>query len=144
MNTHPQHPENMSNEDIIAMACRIREDENAQLHVRPWKSRSRIAWYVAIPAACLVSFFLGYLLRPDSTGGNPQGLTAQTTTDTVYVHEVVHDTIYQTTDPHRPVRPRPLTASTSSASQEGRKIGISVLEDNIRYDLLAANHNEYY
>ena len=68
MNTHPQHPENMSNEDIIAMACRIREDENAQLHVRPWKSRSRIAWYVAIPAACLVSFFLGYLLRPDSTG----------------------------------------------------------------------------
>ena len=103
------------------MACRIREDENAQLHVRPWKSRSRIAWYVAIPAACLVSFFLGYLLRPDST-----------------------DTIYQTTNPHQPVRPRPLTASTSSASQEGRKIGISVLEDNIRYDLLAANHNEYY
>ena len=142
MNTHPQHSENMSNEDIIAMACRIREDENAQLHVRPWKSRSRIAWYVAIPAACLVSFFLGYLLRPDSTGGNPQGLTAQTTTDTVYVQ--VYDTIYQTTDVHKPVRPRPITASTSSASQEGRKIGISVLEDNIRYDLLASNHNDYY
>lgn len=142
MNTHPQHPENMSNEDIIAMACRIREDENAQLHVRPWKSRSRIAWCVAIPAACVVSFFLGYLLRPDSTGGTPQGLTAQTTTDTVYVQ--VHDTIYQTTDVHKPVRPRPITASTSSAPQEGRKIGISVLEDNIRYDLLAANHNDYY
>lgn len=123
------------------MACRIREDENAQLHVRPWKSRSRIAWYVAIPAACLVSFFLGYLLRPDSTGGNPQGLTAFATTDTVYVQEVVHDTIYQTTDVHKPVRPRPITASNGS---EKRKIGISVLEDNIRYDLLASNHGEYY
>ena len=121
------------------MACRIREDENAQLHVRPWKSRSRIAWYVAIPAACLVSFFLGYLLRPDSTGGNPQGAFAAT--DTVYVQEVVHDTIYQTTDVHKPVRPRPITASNGS---EKRKIGISVLEDNIRYDLLASNHGEYY
>ena len=130
----------MSNEDIIAMACRIREDENAQLHVRPWKSRSRIAWYVAIPAACLVSFFLGYLLRPDSTGGNPQGLTAQTTTDTVFVHEVVHDTIYQTTNPHKPVRPRPITAKTSPPAPS-EKIGVSMLEDGIRYDVLAQNRD---
>ena len=140
MTTHSQHPENMSNEDIIAMACSIREEDNKQLHVRPWKSRSRIAWYVVVPAACLVGFFLGYCLRPSTTGEPPQDLTSYITTDTVYVHEVVHDTVYQTTDPHRPVRPRPITAS-QGASSEPRKIGISVLEDNIRYDLLASNHD---
>ena len=139
MNTHSQQPQNMSNDDIIAMARRIREEENNQLQVRPWKSRSRMAWYIAVPAACLVGFFLGYFLRP--TGDTPQGLTAFATTDTVYVQEVVHDTIYQTTDVHKPVRPRPITASNGS---EKRKIGISVLEDNIRYDLLASNHGEYY
>ena len=126
----------MSNDDIIAMARRIREEENSQLQVRPWKSRSNMAWYIAVPAACLVSFFLGYLLKPSNDA--PQGL-ASVATDTVYVQ--VYDTIYQTTDVHKPVRPRPITASNGS---EKRKIGISVLEDNIRYDLLASNHGEYY
>ena len=136
MNTHSQQPQNMSNDDIIAMARRIREEENSQLQVRPWKSRSNMAWYIAVPAACLVSFFLGYLLRPSNEA--PQGL-ASVATDTVYVQ--VYDTIYQTTDVHKPVRPRPITASNAS---KPRKIGVSVLEDNIRYDLLASNHNEYY
>jgi len=135
MNTHFQQPQNMSNDDIIAMARRIREEENNQLQVRPWKSRNRMAWYITVPAACLVGFFLGYCLRPASE--TPQGLTALATTDTVYVQEVVYDTIYQTTDVHKPVRPRPITA----ANQASRKIGISVLEDNIRYDLLAS-HND--
>jgi hypothetical protein len=135
MNTHPEYPENMSNDDIVAWALRIREEENSQLEVRPWQSRNRWAWYIAIPAACLVSFFLGYGLR--SANETPQNLTSHITTDTVYVHEVVHDTIYQTTDVHKPVRPRPVTA----ANQPPRKIGISVLEDNIRYDLLAS-HND--
>lgn len=136
MNTHSQQPQNMSNDDIIAMARRIREEENSQLQVRPWKSRSNMAWYIAVPAACLVSFFLGYLLKPSNDA--PQGL-ASVATDTVYVQ--VYDTIYQTTDVHKPVRPRPITASNAS---EPRKIGVSVLEDNIRYDLLASNHGEYY
>ena len=134
MNTHSQQPQNMSNDDIIAMARRIREEENNQLQVRPWKSRNRMAWYIAVPAACLVGFFLGYCLRPASEA--PQDLTAHVTTDTVYVQ--VYDTIYQTTNVHKPVRPRPMTADNGSAP---RKIGISVLEDNIRYDLLAS-HND--
>ena len=138
MNTHSQQSQNMSNDDIIAMARRIREEENSQLQVRPWKSRSKMAWYITVPAACLVSFFLGYLLKPSNDA--PQGLVS-VATDTIYVHEVVYDTIYQTTDVHKPVRPRPITASNAS---EPRKIGISVLEDNIRYDLLASNHHEYY
>jgi hypothetical protein len=69
---------------------------------------------------------------------------ASAATDTVIVHEVVYDTIYQTTDVHKPVRPRPITASTQSASSESRKIGVSVLEDDIRYDLLASNSDMYY
>ena len=133
MNTHSQQPQNMSNDDIIAMARRIREEENNQLQVRPWKSRNRMAWYITVPAACLIGFFLGYCLRPASE--TPQDLTALAATDTVYVQ--VYDTIYQTTDIHKPVRPRPITA----ANQASRKIGISVLEDNIRYDLLAS-HND--
>ena len=133
----------LSHEDIITIARDIREEDNAQLHVRPWKSsRNSTAWYIAIPAAaCLVGIILGYCLHPALNENDPQGLTAHTTTDTVYVHEVVHDTIYQTTDVHRPVRPRPITASTQSPSKEPRKIGVSVLEDNIRYDLLASNHD---
>lgn len=138
MTTHPQQPENMSNEDIIAVALRIREEDTRQVKVRPWKSRHRTAWYIAIPAACLVSFFLGYLLKPSNEA--PQGL-ASITTDTVYVQQVVYDTIYQTTDVHKPVRPRPITASNES---EPRKIGVSVLEDNIRYDLLASNGDMFY
>lgn len=155
MTTSSQHPDSMnkdfgrrseellSNEDIIAAACHIREEENAQLHVRPWKSRSRIAWYVAIPAACIVGFVLGYCLQPSATGEVSQGL-AYTTTDTIYVHEVVHDTIYQTTDVHHPVRPRPITASAQPSSSKPRKIGVSVLEDGIRYDLLASSPNGMY
>ncbi|MBP5375742.1 MAG: hypothetical protein J6Y38_05355 [Bacteroidaceae bacterium] len=138
MTTHPQQPENMSNEDIIAVALRIREEDTRQVKVRPWKSRHRTAWYIAVPAACLVSFFLGYLLKPSNEA--PQGL-ASITTDTVYVQQVVYDTIYQTTDVHKPVRPRPITASNES---EPRKIGVSVLEDNIRYDLLASNGDMFY
>ena len=141
MTTHPQQPENMSNEDIIAVALRIREEDTRQVKVRPWKSRHRTAWYIAIPAACLVSFFLGYLLKASNEA--PQGM-ASAATDTVIVHEVVYDTIYQTTVVHKPVRPRPITASTQSASSESRKIGVSVLEDDIRYDLLASNSDMYY
>ena len=41
MTTHPQQPKNMSNDDIIAIARSIREEDNSQLHVRPWKSSHR-------------------------------------------------------------------------------------------------------
>ena len=141
MTTHPQQPKNMSNDDIIAIARSIRKEDNSQLHVRPWKSsRRRIAWYVALPAACVISFIFGYCLRPTPNVDTPHELTAQTATDTVYLHEVVHDTVYQTIS-----NDALHTYSTSTSSQpvnkEPRKIGISVLEDNIRYDLLAASHN---
>ena len=141
MTTHPQQPKNMSNDDIIAIARSIREEDNSQLHVRPWKSsRRRIAWYIALPAACVVSFIFGYCLRPTPHVDTPHDLTAQTITDTIYLREVVHDTVYRTTS-HDALLLHSTSTSTPSANEEPRKIGVSVLEDNIRYDLLAASHN---
>ena len=146
MTTHPQHPKNMSNDDIIAIARRLREEDNSQLHVRPWKSsRRRIAWYIALPAACVISFVLGYCLRPTSNTETPHDLTAQTvtTSDTVYVHEVMHDTVYLTTS-HDALHPHSTSTTSRPINEEPRKIGVSVLEDNIRYDLLAASHDMRY
>ena len=60
--------------------------------------------------------------------------------DTVIVSHVVRDTIYQTTNPHKPVRPRPITAKTSRPAPS-EKIGVSMLEDGIRYDVLAQNRD---
>ena len=141
MTTHPQHPENMSNDDIIAIARSIREEDNSQLHVRPWKSsRRRIAWYIALPAACVISFIFGYCLRPTPMTETPHDLTAQTITDTIYLREVVHDTVYRTTS-HDALHPHSTSTLSQPANEEPRKIGVSVLEDNIRYDLLAASHN---
>ena len=141
MTTHPQHPENMSNDDIIAIARSIREEDNSQLHVRPWKSsRRRIAWYIALPAACVISFIFGYCLRPTPHVDTPHDLTAQTITDTIYLREVVYDTVYRTTS-HDALHLHSTSTSSQPANEEPRKIGVSVLEDNIRYDLLAASHN---
>ena len=143
MTTHPQHPKNMSNDDIIAIARSIREEDNSQLHVRPWKSsRRRIAWYIALPAACVVSFVLGYCLRPASNTETPHDLTAQTA-DTIYLREVMHDTVYLTTS-HDALHPHSTSKPSQPANGESRKIGVSVLEDNIRYDLLAASHDMHY
>lgn len=140
MTTPSQQPKNISNDDIIAIARSIREEDNSQLHVRPWKSsRRRIAWYVALPAACVISFILGYCLRPTPHADTPHDLTAQIATDTIYLREVVHDTVYQTTS-HDALHLHSTSTSSQPTNKEPRKIGISVLEDNIRYDLLAASH----
>ena len=143
MTTHPQQPQNMSNDDIIAIARSIREEDNNQLHVRPWKSsRRRIAWYIALPAACVISFVLGYCLRPASNTETQHDLTAQTA-DTIYLREVMHDTVYLTTS-HDALHLHSTSTSTQAANEKPRKIGVSVLEDNIRYDLLAASHDMHY
>ena len=138
MKTTSQHTENMSNEDIIAIARSIREEDNRRLNVRPWKSRNRIAWYIAVPAACFIGFVRGYCIHLSSSGDSPQNFASTVTADTFLAREVASDTVYQTTNPHRPVRPRPITASAPSSTKP-TKIGISVLEDHIRYDLLASS-----
>ena len=65
-------------------------------------------------------------------------------TDTVTVHEVVHDTVYQVKPVSQPITPHQL-AKRSTPSQKTEKqpetepVGVSMLDDGIRYDLLAEN-----
>ncbi len=66
-------------------------------------------------------------------------------TDTVLLHEVVHDTVYQTKPVSQPLSPYQL-AKRSTPSQKTEKqpesepVGVSMLDDGIRYDLLASNN----
>ena len=133
-NNLPSNRPLLSDDDIIAAARHLRDEENRRYHA---------GWYVGVPAACLVGFLLGFYLRPSVEVAPVEQPVAHTEVrvDTVIVHQVVHDTIYQTTDPHRPVRPRPVMAAAKPAATplKSEKIGVSMLEDGIRYDLLAAS-----
>ena len=142
MTNKPQHQTNISDKEIFAAARRRRDKQNSQLSVRPWQPRYSAAWYIAVPAACLVGFAFGFLLRPSAEVETPQQPVAHTIVkvDTVIVSQVVRDTIYQTTDIHKPVRPHPITAKTTHPAPS-EKIGVSMLEDGIRYDVLAQNRN---
>lgn len=141
-NTH-SHKSTLSDDDLIAATRQLRQEENGRLHIRPWKRQSRWGWYVAIPAACLVGFAIGFFLRPSAE--EPAQVLAKTVvvTDTVLVREVVHDTIYQVQPVSQPITTQQLTQKQiASRSGEGKKenVGVSVLYDGIRYDLLASNH----
>ena len=100
---------------------------------------------MAIPAACLVGFALGFYLRPSAETTAPAMAKTIVVTDTVTVHEVVHDTVYQVKPVSQPITPHQL-AKRSTSSQKTEKqpetepIGVSMLNDGIRYDLLASNN----
>jgi hypothetical protein len=134
----------LSNDDIIAAARQLRQEQNDRMHIRPWKRQSRWGWYVAIPAACLVGFALGFYLRPSAETPAPAMAKTIVVTDTVLLHEVVHDTVYQTKPVSQPLSPYQL-AKRSTPSQKTEKqpetepVGVSMLDDGIRYDLLAEN-----
>ena len=140
-NTHSPKS-TLSNDDLIAAARQLRQEENDRLHIRPWKRQSHWGWYVAIPAACLVGFAMGVFLQPSAE--EPAQALAKTVvvTDTVLVREVVHDTVYQVKPVSQPVTSLQLTQKQiASRNGEGKKenVGVSVLYDGIRYDLLASN-----
>lgn len=142
-NSHsPQSP--LSNDDIIAAARQLRQEQNVRMHIRPWKRQSRWGWYVAIPAACLVGFALGFYLRPSAETPAPALAKTIVVTDTVTVREVVHDTVYQTKPVSQPISPYHLakrsTPSPKTEQQsEGEGVGVSMLNDGIPYDLLASS-----
>lgn len=144
---HTLNPQKViSNEDIISAARRLRDKQNASQNMRPWRPRYHAGWYVGIPAACLVGFAIGFYLRPSVEVDAPHQALVRTEVrvDTVVVQQMVYDTIYQTTAPHRPVRPRSITANPQPTSvpknkeKTPEKIGVSMLEDGIRYDKLAS------
>ena len=148
MTTHNTHStqSSLNNDDIIAAARQLRQEQNDSMHIRPWKRQSRWGWYVAIPAACLVGFAMGFYLRPSAETPAPALAKTIVVTDTVMVQEVVHDTVYQTKPVSQPLSPHQL-AKRNTPSRETEKqpetegVGVSMLDDGIRYDLLASNGN---
>lgn len=150
-NNIPSNHPALSNEEIIAAARQLRQEENERMHIRPWKRHRHWGWAVAIPAACLVGFAFGYYLRPSAdepteqlaktVGRTDNVLVPETVHDTVLVREVVHDTVYQVQPVSQPLAPHRLAHKKTSQPEgqevKAERIGVSMLEDGIRYDLLA-------
>lgn len=127
----------LDNQTIIDAARRLREQDNASLHVAPWPSRRSKAvpvWLVAIPAAAVVGFLLGLFVRQPASD-NTQLLAKA---DTVYVTREVSvpqtpDTVVRYVErPRRPSRPQQVATVVDTMPVTGRTIG----QDNIDYALL--------
>ena len=132
----------IDNQDIIRTLHQLRDNENEQLHVRPWNRHRHFqvpAWLVAIPAAAIIGFFFGLWMRPDSKSGSP--LT--TLVDTVYVEvpvaQAVSDTVTHTVPVKNPPAPKPASRRASAPRRLQPYVGQPVANDHIRYDLLVFN-----
>ena len=126
---------------IIRTAQQLREEQDAQLHVRPWNRHRHFhvpAWLVAVPAAAIVGFVLGIWTNANSPKENQ--LTALV--DTVYIKEPEKvkepNTIVKTDTKQQEaptIKPKPATSSAVRHIQP-TKVGRSIADDKIRYDLL--------
>jgi len=133
----------ISDQDIVRMAQKLRDEENIRLHVRPWNRHRRFnipAWLVAIPAAALIGFLLGIWTNSRQTTEHP--LTALV--DTVYIK--VKDTVAiapanHETSAKQPSLPHPSRARAKTVISAPRQVtsGLSMADDKIRYDLLVMN-----
>lgn len=115
--------------EIAESARRLRDAENEQLRIKPWRRR-RLAvpsWLALVPAAALLGFFFGVQFGEKS---HADDVLAMAKTDTVYIKEVERvterDTIYRTL-------PAPSRKETAPAEV---LTGVPVSEDGIRYELL--------
>ena len=143
----------INDQDIIRTAQQLREEENQQLSVRPWKRRQNPfpAWLTAIPAAALIGFLFGVWTDRSLKKDTP--LTALTDTVYIKVHETPATSLSETDIPTT-TRQEPQPASVIRHKEAVRNntkrkeirntpapIGHPMSEDNIRYDLLAS-HND--
>lgn len=149
-------------QDIIDTARQLRDEENDQLHVRPWSRRRRYhipTWLVAVPAAAIIGFIIGLWTKDSIQSGSP--LTALV--DTVYIEvpasQPPQDSIVQEAIPaittstittptaSKPSvsqsavpNPSPRQVRQSSApTRPQQPVGHPVTDDHIRYDLLVRN-----
>lgn len=128
--------------EIVRTAQELCNEENEQLHVRPW-SRNRHfqipVWLAAIPAAAIIGFFLGIWTNNHMQEDQP--LTALV--DTVYVMKEMPDSQKTTPPVKTPLPSKPVTQQVRRAKANQQKtktcIGQSVMNDKIRYDLLVRN-----
>ena len=131
----------IEDKDIIRTAQQLRDEQNAQFHVRPWNRHSHFyipTWLVAIPAAAIIGFVLGIWTNVSS----PKEAQLTALVDTVYIKvpEKVNepDTIVQTVTKQKEA---PIVKPISSAVRHIRPttVGRSIADDKIRYDLLVKN-----
>ncbi|MBR1468899.1 MAG: hypothetical protein IJ605_02135 [Prevotella sp.] len=153
-------PKPLTDDDIIAAARNLRDEQNEALATPPEFRTAKVeplrpmAWKRWAAAACLTGFLAGF--------GVSEGVTrlsgaAETTAppvvqnivqlDTVFMHETIRDTVYQTRVVVREIPSKAMVAQaspTSSAATEElpdkpEGVGCSMLCDDIAYELLAGN-----
>jgi hypothetical protein len=130
----------IENKDIIYAAQQLRDEQNAQLHVRPWNRHRHFhvpAWLVAVPAAAIIGFVLGIWMNDNY----PKEAQLTALVDTVYIQvpEKVKEpnTIVQTDIKQKEaptIKPKPTTSSARHIRPT--TVGHSIADDKIRYDLL--------
>lgn len=132
----------IDNQDIARMARELRDEENQQLHVRPWNGHSRFrfpAWLAAIPAAAIIGFFFGIWTNSQTQTDAP--LTALV--DTVYITVKESPTVPVAVQTVNTSEPEPVVRKTNAngTTHKGhiQHKGQSMRDDNIRYDLLVKN-----
>ena len=137
----------IDNKDIVRMAQKLRDEENRQLnvspvfqHPRPRASHYSLFTKAAIPAAAVIGFLLGLWtnshLRTVETG-----LTALVDTVYVTVNETAAtvDTALSAPQPLSLPAPRHIKKSRSTRKDTAAAIGLPMMSDRIRYDLLVKN-----
>ena len=133
----------ITEQDIIRTARELRDEANAQQHVRPAFHRSATrwhipAWIVAVPAAAIIGFVLGLWIKVPTQ----EGTRLTELTDTIYIQvppkPLPHtDSMAVATSnaPTTSVARRQIRRQQASPARRGR----SVADDHIRYDLLLKN-----
>ncbi len=130
----------ITEKDIYRTAQLLRDEENEQLHVRPWRRNRRFhipTWLVAVPAAAVLGFILGIWTRTPIQSDAP--LTALVDTVYIKVHDstVVPDTA--TTITSQKISDKKRTKYKTAGRQQPSHQGKSIADDHIRYDLLVKN-----
>jgi hypothetical protein len=140
----------ITEQDIVRTARKLRDEENQQLNVEQWNSHRRSsrgfaiptppAWFVAIPAAAIVGFMLGFWTNSSSKLDS----TLTAIVDTVYIKvhdpQPQQDTIAQPPrSPQKSQKPQSSQKPQKSQKSQPTTVGRPVANDNIRYDLLVRN-----
>ena len=132
----------ISDKDIARAARELRDEQNRQIHVRPWSRQRHFqlpAWLTAIPAAAIIGFLLGFWTNSHTQ--DAQSATALVDTVYVTVKEPAarpDSTSSPGTTVPKPAKkqiPRPKVNRQVTETSMGQPVA----NDRIRYDLLVKN-----
>ena len=123
----------LTDKDIIAVAQEMRNEQNHALQVPKWNAQPH-HWgeRIAMIAACVVCFWLGYVLPSQGDKEQPVQAECVIQRDTICIREVVHDTLFL---PPK-VEEQHLIASRVEHTpqvEEKEEMGVCILEEDILY-----------